>query len=353
MPNTIIKEIQQKQQGSTISNYPIAAMAENIILKDGSILEDALGDVNVFEKGSVVDQIKSVRDMIGVQHYALETNPVVMDSLTLKNSSGNLFYANKDNVQIRTGIPLKANGGVETTSLKATESSFITNINGGSYQSTASSSWTGVFRLYRPGDIPTDKSKHPMFLAIAASAGVDFSSYGNYVFQNINSSGVANVVFSITGTGDVSMGGTNFYANKLTNFNATNATFNVADINCVKVGKVVYLNSFSDTCINFILSSKYPPGRPYLVRIDVGLVRWWHNNAKSGYGSGYGIAWKTSNQLAFMTFFIGSEVYHAQVRATYEARAKTVAGQATIYKLVSVGNSTSVGTYTEWHNIVL
>ena len=248
MPNTIIKEIQQKQQGTTISNYPIAAMAENIILKDGSILEDALGDVNVFEKGSVVDQIKTVRDMIGVQHYAKETDPVVINSLTLKNSSGNLFYADKDNVQIKAGIPLKANGGVETTNLKATGTiqatgtTYINRIYGGAHQNSASSNWVGNFRLYT-GDPLTS---NPSLVVSTISSGINLNSSNGFNFQ---SSG--NGIFNINKDGDVSMAGKNFWGNSITTFYAPSATLTVGNINCN------YVFFFWNFCIIFITTQTH------------------------------------------------------------------------------------------------
>ena len=52
----IIRELREYADGNPAS-YPFGALAENIILSDGSVLEDALGNVNLFENGSVIDQI--------------------------------------------------------------------------------------------------------------------------------------------------------------------------------------------------------------------------------------------------------------------------------------------------------
>ena len=40
--------------------YPIGASASNITLNDGSILEEALGNINLAENGSIIDQIHNM-----------------------------------------------------------------------------------------------------------------------------------------------------------------------------------------------------------------------------------------------------------------------------------------------------
>lgn len=56
----IIRELREYADGNPAS-YPFGALAENIILSDGSVLEDALGNVNLFENGSVIDQIQEAK----------------------------------------------------------------------------------------------------------------------------------------------------------------------------------------------------------------------------------------------------------------------------------------------------
>ena len=59
----IIRELREYADGNPAS-YPFGALAENIILSDGSVLEDALGNVNLFENGSVIDQIQKVSESV-------------------------------------------------------------------------------------------------------------------------------------------------------------------------------------------------------------------------------------------------------------------------------------------------
>lgn len=44
------------------STIPIGCQAKNVVLEDGSILEQALGDINFQENGSIIDQIKEAKN---------------------------------------------------------------------------------------------------------------------------------------------------------------------------------------------------------------------------------------------------------------------------------------------------
>ena len=75
----IIRELREYADGNPAS-YPFGALAENIILSDGSVLEDALGNVNLFENGSVVDQIQQAKKALnGIQIVEKDDAKIIGD----------------------------------------------------------------------------------------------------------------------------------------------------------------------------------------------------------------------------------------------------------------------------------
>ena len=71
---------------------PVGAEAKNITLKDGSILEQALGDINFQEKGSIIDQLGQLSTTIQDSYdYAPYTNPRFKNSLAVRQY-------NRDNI---------------------------------------------------------------------------------------------------------------------------------------------------------------------------------------------------------------------------------------------------------------
>lgn len=71
---------------------PVGAEAKNITLKDGSILEQALGDINFQEKGSIMDQLEQLSiNMQNSYDYAPYTNPRFKNSLAVRQY-------NRDNI---------------------------------------------------------------------------------------------------------------------------------------------------------------------------------------------------------------------------------------------------------------
>lgn len=79
------KRITEVAQG--LNNlYPIGANANNITLSDGSILEEALGNVNLAENGSIIDQINNMAQSYS-QIYAPIISPEFQGSINLKEDS--------------------------------------------------------------------------------------------------------------------------------------------------------------------------------------------------------------------------------------------------------------------------
>lgn len=71
---------------------PVGAEAKNITLNDGSILEEALGDINFQENGSIIEQINKVDNRIQRDaSYAPLTAPRLKDALSVRRY-------NKDNI---------------------------------------------------------------------------------------------------------------------------------------------------------------------------------------------------------------------------------------------------------------
>lgn len=72
--------------------YPIGASASNITLGDGSILEEALGNINLAEKGDLVSQINNMASSFN-QVYAPIVSPEFQDSIKLKDGANSRFEA--------------------------------------------------------------------------------------------------------------------------------------------------------------------------------------------------------------------------------------------------------------------
>ncbi len=71
---------------------PVGAEAKNITLNDGSVLEEALGDINFQENGSIIEQINKVDNRIRKDaNYAPLTAPRLKDALSVRRY-------NKDNI---------------------------------------------------------------------------------------------------------------------------------------------------------------------------------------------------------------------------------------------------------------
>ncbi len=71
---------------------PVGAEAKNIMLNDGSILEEALGDINFQENGSIIEQINKVDNRVQRDaNYAPLTAPRLKNALSVRRY-------NKDNI---------------------------------------------------------------------------------------------------------------------------------------------------------------------------------------------------------------------------------------------------------------
>ena len=76
----------------TANPVPVGAEAQNITLKDGSVLEQALGDINFQENGSIIDQINKINTKMEEDtSYAPLSAPRIKDALSVRRY-------NKDNI---------------------------------------------------------------------------------------------------------------------------------------------------------------------------------------------------------------------------------------------------------------
>ena len=76
----------------TANPVPVGAEAQNITLKDGSVLEQALGDINFQENGSIIDQINKISMKIEEDtSYAPLSAPRIKDAFSVRRY-------NKDNI---------------------------------------------------------------------------------------------------------------------------------------------------------------------------------------------------------------------------------------------------------------
>lgn len=76
----------------TANPVPVGAEAQNITLKDGSVLEQALGNINFQENGSIIDQINKISTkMEEDMSYAPLSAPRIKDALSVRRY-------NKDNI---------------------------------------------------------------------------------------------------------------------------------------------------------------------------------------------------------------------------------------------------------------
>lgn len=91
----IIRELREYADGNPAS-YPFGALAENIILSDGSVLEDALGNVNLFENGSVIDQIQKVSESMAGRQIVEKNKAEVIGNLNFIEGNNTIGSVGKD-----------------------------------------------------------------------------------------------------------------------------------------------------------------------------------------------------------------------------------------------------------------
>lgn len=73
---------------------PVGGEAQNITLKDGSVLEEALGEINLAEKGSIMDQINELKNGAFSEQYAPLISPKIQRSFAVQQDYISKFHTN-------------------------------------------------------------------------------------------------------------------------------------------------------------------------------------------------------------------------------------------------------------------
>ena len=71
---------------------PVGGEAQNITLKDGSVLEEALGEINLAEKGSIMDQLNELRNGAFSEQYAPLVSPKIQRSFAVQQDYMSKFH---------------------------------------------------------------------------------------------------------------------------------------------------------------------------------------------------------------------------------------------------------------------
>lgn len=118
---------------------PVGAEANNITLSDGSILEQALGDINFQENGSIMDQIAKMKQNDILQYAPIE-KPYFKRSLHLRR-----FSNYNDDIISQLAI---SNGSKTGKGVTASFNNGIWTFNG-----TVTGTYTGIINLYGDSDV--------------------------------------------------------------------------------------------------------------------------------------------------------------------------------------------------------
>ena len=118
---------------------PVGAEASNITLSDGSILEQALGDINFQENGSIMNQIAKMKQNDILQYAPIE-KPYFKKSLHLRRFSEN-------NTDIISQLAI-SNGPKTGKGVTASFNNGIWTFNG-----TVTGPSTGIINLYGDADV--------------------------------------------------------------------------------------------------------------------------------------------------------------------------------------------------------
>lgn len=88
---------------------PIGGEAQNITLKDGSILEQALGEINLAEKGSIMDQINKLKTDTLAGEYAPLVSPAIQRTFAVQQDyiSYNPSLTTDNQTRTKDGITIK------------------------------------------------------------------------------------------------------------------------------------------------------------------------------------------------------------------------------------------------------
>lgn len=300
------KRITEVAQGGE-NRYPIGTSASNITLNDGSILEEALGNINLAENGSIIDQINNMAQSYS-QIYAPILSPEFQGGINLKEDSNTVVSI----------TPKTGNQAVDVSIQGDLSVNGVSNL--GTIKNT---NWlgdlpiTGIFTSI--GEKIGENSVIPSGIKIINS-GIGFSlqdlspNFTRDDVQGINET-IRTSQFSIhPGYGtDASntpklyyrsngihsfMIGTGGTGIEIATINGTgldvNGTVTCDSLSCPEVMKKVQLltkNQFTNALTDY---STYPSYTPYFVRLGPDVTTYLRKNNPSGF-TGIGFMWKSGS----------------------------------------------------------
>ena len=299
------KRITEVAQGGE-NRYPIGTSASNITLNDGSILEEALGDINLAENGSIIDQINNMAQSYS-QIYAPIISPNFQGSINLKEGSNTVVSI----------TPKTGNQAVDASIQGDLLVSGVSNL--GTIKNT---NWSGDLPitgiLTSIGEKVEDNLVVPSGIRIINS-GIGFSlqdlspNFTRSDVQNINNT-IRTSQFSIhPGYGtDASntpklyyrsngihsfMIGTDGTGTEVATINRTgldvNGKITCDSLQCSEVMKKVQILTKKQLVDVLTDYSTYPSYTPYFVRLGPDITTYLRNN-NSGF-TGIGFMWKSGS----------------------------------------------------------
>lgn len=105
-----MKEYTNADNGTGGFTYPIGVDAKNVLLKDGYYLEDALGEIDFFNKGSIMQQLKETTQAAAdnsVPPNATITTPTI-NNATIAGSNTSISGATLNNCIIKPKLVVKS-----------------------------------------------------------------------------------------------------------------------------------------------------------------------------------------------------------------------------------------------------
>lgn len=330
------KRITEVAQG--LNNlYPIGANANNITLSDGSILEEALGNVNLAENGSIIDQINNMAQSYG-QIYAPIISPNFQGSINLKEDSNTVVSI----------IPKTGNQAVNVSIQGDLSVSGVSNLG-----TIKNASWSGDLPI--TGMITSIGSKKVSDEIPAVSAGIKIADSGiGFTLRDLSSDFTRNDIQEInaivrTSPFSIHPGYANdnndsaklyYRSNGIHSFiigsNGTGAEIATINNTGLDVNGKITCDSFSspDTIKKLNISSlsslvniltdydTYPFGEPYCVRLYPIVTAYLKTGDKTiGTSGGFtapGFIWKSSNEntpnMYLFYFGTGGGYYQSQLK---------------------------------------
>lgn len=196
----IIRELREYADGNPAS-YPFGALAENIILSDGSVLEDALGNVNLFENGSVIDQIQEAKKTLnGIKIVEQDDAKIIGNLKFVEGNENNVIGSVGPNGLSKIDILGGVNGSRWQNDLYLIDSSGIGGFikpDGAHQQLQYNAGASHLFNIGNTNPLKIENNKITLNAPLTSSSTASFSSitsptingttgeFGTLIYNNI------------------------------------------------------------------------------------------------------------------------------------------------------------------------